>query len=122
MPSQPPTAPLLQIRILGVLVAAVLTSACPTRDEIGPAGSDGGDHSDAGGEPDAGSPPAISIVSPASMTYVNGTVQVEARVAGGTTNTVQFLRDDMAWQTVSGPPFVYSWATSGAPDGDYILT
>ena len=133
MPSQPPTASLLQIRIMGVLVAAVLTSACPTRDEVGAAGSDGGDHPDtgdhpdagdpdAGGQPDAGGPPAISIVSPASMTYVTGTVRVEARVTGGTTTTVELFRDDILWQTVLGPPFVYSWATSGAPDGDYILT
>ena len=52
---------------------------------------------------------------------MTGTVQVQVNVTGGTSQ-VQLLRDDMAWQTLSGPPFVYSWATSASPDGDYILT
>jgi hypothetical protein len=66
--------------------------------------------------------PTIAIVSPMAMSYVTGTIQVEVRVTGGTASQVQLLRDDMAWQTLPGPPFVYSWATAASPDGVYILT
>ncbi len=101
--------------ILAPLLVALVASGCPTRDQLIP-GDGGGDQSD-------GPDPGISIVSPVSMSYVTGTVQVEARVVGGTTDVVQLFRDGMLWQELFGPPpFVYSWGTEGTPHGDYILS
>jgi hypothetical protein len=118
--------PIASVRILSGLALVVLTAACPTRDEIGHGAGDGGEQPDGSGDggeqPDGGGTPAIAIVSPGSMSYVTGTVQVEVSVTGGTTTTVQLLRDDMPWQMLSGPPFTYSWDTTGDPDSDHILT
>jgi hypothetical protein len=108
-----------RLPILSLFAAVLLLAGCPTRDEVFQV-NDGGD----GGGGDDGLPPgpAIAITSPTEPAYVSGSVQIEAEVSGGTASSVQLLRDDVPWQTVSGPPFRYTWATAGAPDGDYIIT
>ena len=69
-----------------------------------------------------GGGPSIAIVSPAAMTFANGDVAIKVQVSGGTAAKVQLLRNDMAWQELSGPPFRFTWDTRPAADGDYILT
>lgn len=121
------------MRYTSLCFLAVLLAGCPTRPRV--AGNDGGTSSDGdmdggggdaadgtagdGGD-DAGNP-SIRIVSPPSMTYANGNVVVQVAVSGGTPAKVQLLRNDMAWQEVA-PPFQYTWDTTPAPDGDYVLT
>ena len=114
----PLLSPIARIRLstLTLLGAVLLFAGCPTRDEIYQ-GADGG-----GGEGGLPPGPSIAITAPTVPAYVSGSVQIEAKVTGGTAANVQLLRDDVAWQTVSGPPFRYTWATTGAADGDYIIT
>ncbi len=119
------------MRYVSLWFFAVLLTGCPTRAKL--TGTDAGGSQDAGdsgpspntdaaeGGTDAG-PPAIAIVSPPDMTFTNGTVDIEVQVSGGTATKVQLLRNDTAWQELSGPPFTFSWSTAAAPDGPYVLT
>ncbi len=104
------------MRHVSVWAVAVFLTGCPTRARVqgddGGGGAGGGD----GGET------SIAIVSPATMTFANGDVAIEVAVSGGTAAKVQLLRNDMAWQELSGPPFQFTWDTRPATDGDYILT
>jgi Bacterial Ig-like domain/Bacterial Ig domain len=115
----PLLSPIARTRLspLTLLGTVLLFAGCPTRDEID-RGADGG----GGGEGGLPPGPSIAVTAPTVPAYVSGSVQIEAKVTGGTAANVQLLRDDVAWQTVSGPPFRYTWATAGAPDGDYIIT
>ena len=115
MPLPSPTAR-GRLSTLTLLSAVLLFGGCPTRDEVHQV-ADGG-----GGDDGLPPGPSIAIIAPTTPAYVSGSVQIEAKVSGGTATSVQLLRDDVPWQTVSGPPFRYTWATAGAPDGDYIIT
>jgi hypothetical protein len=115
MPLLSPTAR-TRLSNLILLGAVLLFAGCPTRDEVSQVADGGG----AEGGPPPG--PSIAITAPTVPAYVSGSVQIEAKVSGGSTTSVQLLRDDVPWQTVSGPPFRYTWATAGAPDDDYIIT
>src|SRR6266540_6738648 len=98
------------MRYVSLWVVAVFLMGCPTRARVqGDGGGDGGVRT-------------IAIVSPATMTFANGDVAIEVRVSGGTAPKVQLLRNDMAWQEISGPPFRFTWDTRPAADGDYMLT
>ncbi|MEO8211623.1 MAG: Ig-like domain-containing protein, partial [Myxococcales bacterium] len=113
------------MRYVSLWAVAVFLTGCPTRARIH--GGDGGGEDrggDAGGvvrDGDAGDP-TIAIISPATMTFANGDVAIEVRVSGGIAAKVKLLRDDMAWQELSGPPFKFTWDTRPAADGDYTLT
>lgn len=103
------------MRYVSVWAVAVFLTGCPTRAR---------DHGDGGGGGSGGDTgqPSIAIVAPATMTFANGDVAIEVRVSGGTATKVALLRNDMAWQELSGPPFQFAWDTRPAADGDYILT
>ena len=100
----------------------------PTRARVASHdGGDGGTNSDGSTTPDDGSideggSPSIAIVAPASMTFANANVTIQVQVSGGTATHVHLLRNDVAWQDLSGPPFQFTWDTTPAPDGDYVLT
>jgi hypothetical protein len=103
------------MRYVSLWAAVMFLMGCPTRARVH-GNDDGG-----GGASGDGSMPSIVIVAPASMTFANADVAIEVQVAG-TATKVQLLRNDMAWQEISGPPFKYTWDTRPAPDGDYLLT
>ena len=121
------------MRYTSLCLLTILLAGCPTRARLH--GSDGGNPPDGSG--DGGSSdltgdgadgtdgdaavPAITIISPASMTYANGYVIVQVQVDGGTPTKVQVLRNNMAWQELV-PPFRFDWDTTPAPEGDYVLT
>ncbi len=93
------------MRYVSLWVVAVFLMGCPTRARV--QGDDGGGGSGADGGGDGGVR-TIAIVSPATMTFANGDVAIEVRVSGGTAPKVQLLRNDMAWQEISGPPFRFT--------------
>jgi hypothetical protein len=109
------------MRYVSLWVVAVFLTGCPTRARVQGDDGGGGSGADGGGGGDGGVR-TIAIVSPATMTFANGDVAIEVRISGGTAPKVQLLRNDMAWQEISGPPFRFTWDTRPAADGDYILT
>ena len=120
------------MRYTSLCLLTIVLAGCPTRARLH--GDDGGTPSDGssdGGLSDLtgdvsdgtdgdGAIPAITIVSPMSMTYANGHVIVQVQVAGAAPTKVQLLRNDMAWQELV-PPFRFDWDTTPAPEGDYVL-
>jgi hypothetical protein len=116
------------MRYLYFWAIAVFLMGCPTRARVASHdGGDGGTNSDGSTTPDDGSideggSPSIAIVAPASMIFANANVTIQVQVSGGTATQVQLLRNDVAWQDLSGPPFQFTWDTTPAPDGDYVLT
>jgi hypothetical protein len=113
------------MRYASLWAVAVFLTGCPTRARIhgGDGGGEDGGGDDGGEVRDGdGGDPTIAIISPATITFANGDVAIEVRVSGGIAANVKLLRNDMAWQELSGPPFRFTWDTRPAADGDYILT
>lgn len=104
------------MRYLSLWAVAMFLMGCPTRARVH-GNDDGG-----GGSTGDGGTPSIAIVAPASMTFANADVAIQVQVTGGAATKVQLLRNDTAWQEISGPPFQFTWDTRPAPDGDYVLT
>src|ERR671927_398034 len=98
------------MRYVSVWAVAVFLTGCPTRARD--QGDGGGGRGGSGGG-DAGQP-TIAIVAPGTVTFANGDVAIEVRLSAGTATKVQLLRNEMAGQELSGPPFKFTWDTRPA--------
>src|SRR5262245_23014427 len=63
----------------------------------------------------------LSITSPLSPTYTNGSVNVEVSLGVATTSDVQLLKNGAVLATWSSPPYAFTWNTTDEVEGNYQI-
>jgi len=66
--------------------------------------------------------PVIAITTPATNpAYASGALTLEATVAGGTPDRVEFLVDGNSIAVLTSPPFRTSWNTAAVNEGQHVV-
>jgi hypothetical protein len=123
-----------------LLAVALLATGCPTRDEE-PAGTGGNAGSGSAGVAGGGGagnaagagvggkpsqPNTVTITSPTSTVYTNGTISIAITTSEPTTNTVTLSAvgpsGPLTLGTITAPQTSFVWNTSGAGEGMYSIS